>query len=493
MKKTTKAAITAAILALTAPQIAFADMVNVYTPITAGKSVMFEAGETEGGYDGEQTAEGTGDEKDSLAAKNSLITDKAAGIRNGIVENPAYAGDRHVFADDTKIVTSETLTITESVLRPYIIELLGYDTVQGMIPATLVPKYEKVPPVTTEYTEIEITEGKMKEVKPIEGLQSDALSYIADKYDTAGTGRSGSGGSGGGGTGGGDGGNEGTDGGNESADGGNESADGDGTIPFDDLREAGVLPEFDEDEFTETVRELVLEFDDVITAEWSLELREIFKMPKYGLAGGAAEEAGDSRILTLIGEDTIPGGIADTGYLEPRFALIELYLNSLGLNERIKTNMITEYRLTEEVQGKVTERVPTDNYIWGITNTDTGADVLGDIRTTGRYLRFVFNTPGNYRIRADQETCVTRADTVSYDINRYWVLNNGDAFDGLVIWRDHKKNAEYRTNFTSEFERVPVSAIDRIVTPEMTGVAYIAGPGGGLVGIKNEFDTQRYK
>jgi hypothetical protein len=468
MKKTTRAMIVTGVLALAVPQAAFADIVNVYTPITAGKSVMFEAGQTEGGYDGDRNTEGASDEKDSIAAQNTSITNKAASIRTGIIENPDYKGDRYVFTDDTKIVTSETVSITESTLRPYIIELLGYDIIQGMIPTTRVPKYEKVPPVTIEYTEIEIIEGKKKEAKPVEGLQADALSYIADKYNTAGTGNGGAGG------------------------GGAEGGTGD-TTPAGDLYGSGILPEFEEDEFIKTVRELVLELDDIITYEWSLELQEIFKMPKYGLAGGSIEEDGETKILTLIGEDIIPGGIADTGYLEPRFALIELYLNSLGLNEQIKTNVITEYRITEEIQGKVVEKVPTNNYVWNITNTDTGADVLGDISTTGRYLRFVFNTPGNYRIKAEQEVAVTRADAVSYDINKYWVLNNGDAFDGLVIFRDHKTSAEYRTNFTTETERVPVSAIDQLVTSDMVGTAYIAGPGGGLVGIKNEFDTQRYK
>jgi hypothetical protein len=144
------------------------------------------------------------------------------------------------------------------------------------------------------------------------------------------------------------------------------------------------------------------------------------------------------------------------------------------------------------VQDQIVEKIPTDSWVWTVED-EAGNPITMPIYTQGRYLRFIFNSPGTYRIRASQVMNVVRADVVSFDRNEYWVLNNGDAFDGMVIYRDHRTGMTYRTNVSQELEEVPVSDILQVVTPDMVGFAYIAGPGTGLVGVRPEFNTQRYK
>jgi hypothetical protein len=246
-------------------------------------------------------------------------------------------------------------------------------------------------------------------------------------------------------------------------------------------------------EYIEMELERVLEY--ILHEEytyWNEDLLVEWQIPIVDIINGQIKVNEGAVGLEYERKDLIPGGIIDARTLESRFRLLDIYLQHISTAEQINTRVITEYRVTGENQSQVIEKVPTNTWVWTVED-ESGGLVAGPIYTQGRYLQFVFNSAGTYRILANQIMTVVRADVVSYDKNEYWVLNNGDAFDGLVIYRDHKQGMTYRTNVTQEEEEVPVSDILQDVTPDMVGFAFIAGPGSGLVGVQPGINTQRYK
>jgi len=457
MKKL-QAAIAAAVCALLLVQTAYAaPAVDIYAPITVDNTVTFEAGEAQGSFDGESHTEGASNQQDTTTSLNNNIANAASREWQRIVETAEQTGEL-IIQEDTYVINTYTMTIPKYELIDFVITLLGYDTVTQIIPIEYFELYPAEPPILTEALD-EI-------VLPTDNIEQ-AMQQIIEQVMQGG-GMSASSvpsftGGGGGGIGGGD------------------PSTGSGLTGMGDPITIGMI-----------IAELINTYGEAIIDSWSEELLYEFQLPIYDITGGEIIMQPDGVTLDYQRTDIIPGGIIDTRSLEARYALLDMYLNHVSMSESVDVTCITEHRITSETQSMVIQNVPTNTWVWTVED-GAGNVVAGPIYTQGKYLRFIFQSAGTYRIRASQVMNVVRADVVTYDRNEYWVLNNGDAFDGLVVYRNRQTGMGYNTNVTQAMEEVPVSAFEQLVTADMVGNAYIAGPGNGLVGAPTSFDTQRYR
>jgi hypothetical protein len=462
--------------------------VSVYVPITTRREVTFTAGEVDESVDGESHTEGTSNRENTTSSQNSRVSKESALKRSRLIDNSEMVGDL-IIQGDTYVVNTYTMYMDTYDLNDYILSVIGYDTIPGLLPVQKFRMNEIINPDIEPDEEIE--------EDPLEGDASlgmagydrdpdiltddpngllritDNIGQALNKILT------------------------------RAIDGGSGTLRKAGT-PEPNIVTSGptgtppgalgpFLPglEGNIDDITEELEIALKSAPEYDWEYWSEDLLLEWQLPIVEITGGEIIVNKDAIGLDYERTDIIPGGIIDTRTLESRFKLIDLYLNHISTSSKINTRVISEYRITGETQSKIVEKNPTDNWIWRIED-ESGNLISGPIYTQSRYLRFIFGSAGTYRIRAWQVMDVLRADVVSYDKNEYWVLNNGDAFDGMVIYRDRKTGMKYNTNVIQEPEEVPVSDIWQIVTEDMVGFAFIAGPGNGLVGVRPEFNTQRY-
>jgi hypothetical protein len=450
----------------------------------AGDTVTFIAGNVEKSFEGESHAEGASNKENTTASQNAQISNAASILRNKLIKENEMAGDLMI-KGDTYVVNTFTEWIETYDLKDYVLELMEYETVTGLLPIQKAVRTVDLVAQTEMRDEIiRIMHGVNEQMKTRERLDevdwedlgvediewfyqrlteyvlmeeggmfvidedptttdpiidpiSEAMSNIANRINNSGSVLRPSG--------------------NEVPYTIEPNRDsGDPKIPTMEWKDPvwlevgylipmklpmtatlwpslGLLPDIETPEFVGDIEEITKQLEIILGYElietwetWSEELLKEWQIATPVIEAGQIKVNENTIGIEYERYDLVEGGIIDTRTLESRFRILNLFLNHISTSDRINTRVITEYQLISEKLNTAIEKTPTDTWVWTVEG-EHGEPIAGPIYTKNPYLRFVFNTRGVYRIRAKQVMNVIRADVVSYDRNEYWVLNTRDA------------------------------------------------------------------
>lgn len=146
----------------------------------------------------------------------------------------------------------------------------------------------------------------------------------------------------------------------------------------------------------------------------------------------------------IIGKDEIPGTDIEVGVVTDNQKLYELlyqYMEKLYELKRynVKVTRYIVYQLQECDIQTIRLSVPLADYRWVVT----GPGGTVEKTTTSDFVKILFRTAGNYNVQVFNTRNVWRNNKVSGTATEYWVLNNGDFFDGVVVYKKSNSFSGY--------------------------------------------------
>lgn len=146
----------------------------------------------------------------------------------------------------------------------------------------------------------------------------------------------------------------------------------------------------------------------------------------------------------IIGKDEIPGTNIDVGVVTDNQKLYELLYEYMQRLYELKKYNVTVtryivYQLQECDIQTIRLSVPLADYRWIVT----GPGGTVEKTTSSDYVKILFRTAGNYNVQVFNTRNVWRNNKVSGIATEYWVLNNGDFFDGVVVHKTSKSFSGY--------------------------------------------------
>ena len=198
--------------------------------------------------------------------------------------------------------------------------------------------------------------------------------------------------------------------------------------------------------------------------------------------------------------DTFPDKLPDTDFevtvpkdTDALYELLMRYLRELMElgQSTIAVTRITQYQTRQYSVRTIRTATPLPDYRWKVTNSD-GSSI--ETSTESRSLKMLFRGSGTYHVNVYNKQNVIRNNKVSGTKSEYWLLGNGDFYDGLLIYEQSSSfNAFIGTDIGPRIEEIELlrDGFNAVITPEMVNTVQLIDTFGNVLSPSIDHTTER--
>lgn len=198
--------------------------------------------------------------------------------------------------------------------------------------------------------------------------------------------------------------------------------------------------------------------------------------------------------------DTTPGQLPDTDIdvtlpnnTDALYELLMRYLRELMNMEQtsVVITRITQYQTREYAIRTIRTATPLAEYRWQVTDTDGGSI---ETTTDNRHLKMLFRGTGTYLVKVFNTQNVIRNNSVSGRKSEYWLLGNGDSYDGFLIYKNSTSfSAFIGADIGPALEEIELvkDGFNAQVTPEMVNTVQLIDAYGNIMSPSVGHTTER--